>query len=503
MDQPLLEFRQLSKSFFGTRALRDVSLTLPAGCVLGLVGENGAGKSTLMHILSGTLQPDHGEMRLTGHRFAPRNPREAAEAGVAMVHQELNLFANLSIAENLFLTDLPRWRWPLGWIRRRELHRRATELLRRVELDVDPGTPVELLAPGQRQLVEIAKALRFRARVVVFDEPTTSLSQSESERLFRIISGLRDDGVSVIYISHNLGDVQRLSNQVAVLRDGAVQAVGPQAEFTSERMISLMIGRTLDTLYPVRCARPSTEAALEVRGLSQCGVVDNISFVLHRHEVLGLAGLMGSGRTELARMLFGLDSFERGEILVHGRPLVRPRPRRSIARGMAFLTEDRGREGLLREASIEDNLPLVALDRFASRLGLMRSRAIQHAVRELLIKLSVECRNPRQVVRTLSGGNQQKIVLGKWLLGDANVLILDEPTRGVDIGSRYEIYQQINSLVDQGVAVLLISSELEELVGLCDRILVMSDGVLRADVLRGDFDRHAMLRTALGEERLR
>jgi ribose transport system ATP-binding protein len=508
MERPILEFRGVSKSFFGTHALRSVSLSLPAGHVLGLVGENGAGKSTLMNVLGGMLQADSGEMLLDGKPLAPRDPRQSAAAGIAMVHQELNLFANLSIAENLFLTDMPQLRSPPGWIRWGELHRRTRELLQAVQLSLDPATPVESLTPGERQLVEIAKALRSRARIVVFDEPTTSLTKPEAERLFKIMAGLRRDGVSIIYISHNLGDVLRLCDWIAVLRDGEVQAVGPKEEFTTERMIALMIGRNLETLFPAREPRPAgadtAERMLEVRGVSQDGVVEDISFTLHRGEVLGISGLMGSGRTELARILFGLDSFQRGEILVRGRPLGRPSPRRCIRRGMALLTEDRAAEGLLREASVEENLALVALDHFGSRrLGLIRSRKVRETAGEMVDRLGIECRGLRQPVKTLSGGNQQKVVLGKWLLSGADVLILDEPTRGVDVGARHEIYQQINRLVGQGAAVVLISSEIEELVGLCDRILVMADGELQADVQRKDFDRSAMLRSALGEERLR
>jgi ribose transport system ATP-binding protein len=508
MQRPILEFRGVSKSFFGTHALRNVNLSLPAGHVLGLVGENGAGKSTLMNVLGGVLQADGGEMLLEGKPLAPRDPRQAAAAGIAMVHQELNLFANLSIAENLFLTDMPQFRSPPGWIRWGELYRRTRQLLEAVQLPLDPATPVESLTPGERQLVEIVKALRSRARIVVFDEPTTSLSKPEAERLFKIIGGLRRDGVSIIYISHNLGDVLRLCDRIAVLRDGEVQAVGPKAEFTTDRMIALMIGRNLETLFPARQPRPagaeSAEKVLEVRGVSQDGVVEDVSFTLRRGEVLGISGLMGSGRTELARILFGLDSFQQGEILVHGRPLGRLSPRRCIGQRMALLTEDRAAEGLLREASVAENLALVSLDRLGSqRLGLIRASIIRQTAGEMVDRLGIECRNLQQPVKTLSGGNQQKVVLGKWLLSRAEVLILDEPTRGVDVGARHEIYQQINRLVGQGAGVVLISSELEELVGLCDRILVMTDGRLQADVDRQDFDRSAMLRSALGEERLR
>lgn len=501
MGGPLLEFRGVDKSFFGAKVLRAVRFALPAGHVLGLVGENGAGKSTLMNILGGILPADSGQILLDGAVYAPKSPGDAVEAGIALVHQELNLFANLSIAENLFLTRFPTR--STGWIDRGELRSRSAELLRLVGLPVDPGTPVERLSPGQRQLVEIAKALRDRPRILVLDEPTTSLTQPEAEHLFEIIARLRSEGVGVIYISHSLGDVLRLCDSIVVLRDGEVQGVGPKDQFTAARMISLMVGRSLDRLFPARSSTPSTEKLLEVRGLSQPGLVENVTFDLHRGEVLGISGLMGSGRTEMARMLFGLDPFARGRILVRGEPLSRPSPRACIGRGMAFLTEDRRGEGLLMEAGVEQNIALVSMPRFTvPGLGLLRRRQLASTAAEMVASLAIDCRSLRQPVKTLSGGNQQKVVLAKWLLDRAEILILDEPTRGVDVGAKHEIYHQINRLVAQGAGVLMISSELEELVGLCDRILVMARGEIQSIVERDQFDRHEMLRTALGENRL-
>jgi ribose transport system ATP-binding protein len=364
---------------------------------------------------------------------------------------------------------------------------------------------VGTLSPGQRQLVEIAKALRGRPRIVVFDEPTTSLSKPEADRLFRIIGRLHAEGVLVIYISHNLGDVLRLCDEIVVLRDGEVQAVRPREEFTIEQMIALMVGRSFQARFPRRDCLPSRETVLEVRNLSQPGVVENVSFSLHHGELLGISGLMGSGRTELARILFGLDPVQQGQILVRGTPLERPSPRKCIRRGMAFLTEDRRGEGLLMEAGVEDNLALVSLAEFASGpLGLIRRRQMRERTSRMASSLAIECRSiSGQPAKTLSGGNQQKVVLGKWLLGQAEVFILDEPTRGVDVGAKHEIYRQINDLASRGAGVLLISSELEELLGLCDRILVMTYGEIQSVVERADFDRHKMLRSALGEERLR
>jgi ribose transport system ATP-binding protein len=380
----------------------------------------------------------------------------------------------------------------------------AGNLLEPVGLSLNPDTPVEMLSPGERQLVEIAKALRGSPGILIFDEPTTSLTRPEAERLFELIGRLRGEGVSIIFISHNLGDVLRLCDDIVVLRDGEVQASGPRGEFTIPKMISLMVGRSLETLYPEREFRPPGNAVLEVREVSQPGVVEGVSLELHSGELLGVSGLMGSGRTELARILFGLDPFERGEILVHGKP-IRPSPGQCIGRGMAYLTEDRRGEGLLMEAAVEENIALASLPELATPgLGLIRRSRMLDRIRQLVASLSIECRSVReQAVRTLSGGNQQKVVLARWLLSGADVLILDEPTRGVDVAARYEIYLQMGELASRGAGVLWISSELEELVGLCDRILVMSRGEVQSVLKRGDFDRSEMLRSALGEERLK
>lgn len=504
MTLPVLEFRNIEKRFFGTRVLKDVSFPLGPGRVLGLVGENGAGKSTLINILGGILSADGGEMRLAGETFAPRIPEESTKAGISLVHQELNLFGNLSIAENMFLTDFPvRRLGGVSWVRSRQLRQQAAELLQSVRVDLEPSTPINMLSPGERQLVEIAKALRASPKIIVFDEPTTSLSQPEAERLFDTIGRLRDEGVSIIYISHTLADVLRLCDDIVVLRDGEVQAIRPRTDFTTDELIALMVGRKLEALYPERRYESAQEKVLEVKGLSQRGVVHDISFSLHRGELLGISGLMGAGRTELARILFGLDPFASGEIHVRGVLLKCPSPGRCIQRGVALLTEDRRAEGLLLDANIEDNIALASLDDLSSGwLGMIRRRALLERAGRLTRSLAIECQSlQRQAVRTLSGGNQQKVVLAKWLSSQADILILDEPTRGVDVGAKHEIYVQICDLVSKGASVLMISSELEELVGLCDRVLVMANGEIQSTVTREEFDRDEMLRAALGEKR--
>jgi ABC-type sugar transport system ATPase subunit len=495
---PLLECRGIEKSFFGVRVLKGVGFALGAGETLGIVGENGAGKSTLMNVLGGVLRPDRGEMGLGGRSWAPRSPAEATAGGVAFVHQELNLFPNLTVAENVFLHALPRRRG-LPLVDRARLEERTRALLAEVDLDVSPRSPLGALGPGPRQLVEIAKALAVEARVVIFDEPTTSLSAPEVDRLFALLARLRARGRGLLYISHALKDVLRLSDRVVVLRDGEVVGEGPRAGFDEGRLVSLMVGRTIEAVFPVRTTAPHGESALEARGLTRRGAFRDVSFTVRRGEVLGLGGLMGAGRTEVVRALFGLETLEGGEIRVLGRALDRPSPRAAIARGMALVTEDRRGDGLLADATVAENLALVSLPSFAPHFGRIERDRLDPALAETARGVRLE--RPEALdrsVRTLSGGNQQKVVLGKWLLARPTVLVLDEPTRGVDVGAKTEIYRLIVDRAAQGAAVVLVSSEIEELVGLCDRILVLRHGKLAGAFDRSAFDRQRILRVALG-----
>jgi len=500
----LLSFHSVEKSFFGVNVLRQVSFGVGVGKIVGLVGENGAGKSTLMNILGGNLQPDRGTMQFQGAPYAPRNPRHAHEAGIGFVHQELNLFPNLSIAENLFLTDFPV-AGPV--IRRAGLHARTAGLLARVGLALPPATLVGDLSTSERQLVEIAHALSFDARLIILDEPTTSLSAREAARLFALVRQLRAEGRSIIYISHALGDVLNLCDQILVLRDGEVAGAGAVSEFDLNRLVTLMVGRELKQLFPERRPRPclaedQQPPVLEIRHLNQPHVVRDISLALHRGEILGLSGLMGAGRSELARIIFGLDPFLSGEILLHGTALARHRPRSRLQGGMAFLTESRREDGLCLEASVAENMSLVTLPCHArSPLRLIDFSSLRAALGRMRAAVRLQPRlSNDQPVRTLSGGNQQKVVFAKWLLASPEVLILDEPTRGIDIGARGEIYQLIRDRADAGCGVLIISSEIEEFVGLCDRFLVMNRGRVAVELSRAEFDRERILRAALPDE---
>jgi ribose transport system ATP-binding protein len=500
MSEPILQFQGIAKAFFGVPVLEGIDLQVEPGTTLGLVGENGAGKSTLMNILGGVVPPTAGHMLLDGQPYAPADPGDADAAGIAFIHQELNLFTNLSVAENFFISDFPTiGRTP--FLDRRAFSDRAREYLKAVDLDIAPDMRVERLTPGERQLVEVAKALAADARILIFDEPTTSLTARETQRLFELIGRLHADGRTIIYISHILGHVMQLSDAIAVLRDGTLVAHGPREEFTIDRMISSMVGHHIERLYPERTSAPSEELTLEVRNLTKAGISHRIDLRLHKGEVLGVFGLMGSGRSELAQIIFGLEDFDEGEVVIDGVVASRLSPMRNIREGMAFVTEDRREEGLMMEASVADNLSLAALPEFTSRVvKRVRSNSLSTAVRETVDILSIKVNDAfRNEAKGLSGGNQQKVVLGKWLMTEPSILIIDEPTRGVDVGAKREIYEIIDRIAAKGTAVLFISSEIEELVGMCDRIIVMSQGEVLRSFDRGSFDQEAILRTAFRE----
>jgi ribose transport system ATP-binding protein len=502
MSEMALEARGISKAFFGVPALRDVSLKLLTGHVLGLIGQNGAGKSTLMNIIGGVVQPDSGSILLDGQAYTPHNPAEANQRGIAFIHQELNLFTNLSIAENIFISDFPKRRiGPLAVIDRKAVRQRTSSLLAQVDLKLTPETLVEQLSPGERQLVEIARALHIDASIIIFDEPTTSLTARETQKLFEIINRLREAGKSIIYISHILADVVMLADDIVILRDGEMVGAGTKDQFGISRMISLMVGRSIDQLYPPRTTSPSKQPVLETKQLSERGIVKAIDLTLYTGEVLGLFGLMGSGRTELARILFGMDNFESGEITIQGARVNRLSPRGSIHHHMAFVTENRREEGLLMNSAISENIALVSLPHLAATpLQLIEDSRLLTVAHQMATALQIKSGAiDRLTAKSLSGGNQQKVVIAKWLLSKPNIFIMDEPTRGVDVGAKFEIYTLINNIAAQGGSILFISSELEELVAMCDRIVVMSQGEIVGEFARDAFDKEHILRAAFRE----
>lgn len=498
MAKKILEFRSISKSFFGIHALRDVSLDMEPGTILGLVGENGAGKTTLMNVLGGVLPADAGEMLVDGNPYRPGGPADAIESGVGFIHQELNLFTNLTVSENIFVGSFPRVKALPVFIDKRRMAERAQPYLDSIALEVSPNTRVETLSPGERQLVEIVKALAADARIIIFDEPTTSLTAKETRRLFEIIRKLKADGKSIIYISHILDDVVALVDDVAILRDGNLVARGPIADFPIRTMISMMVGRDIENLYPDKLSEPEPDVVLSLQGVGQPGIVRDISFKAHRGEVLGIFGLMGSGRSELARIVFGIDAWKSGEMNFKGKPLTSRNPAERIERGMAFVTENRREEGLLMDSTIAENIGLVSLSDYVTRLvRFVRTSDLYSAAGTIKERLRIKSGDiATSAAKSLSGGNQQKVVIAKWLMSNPDLLILDEPTRGIDVGAKYEVYSIVNHLAGEGTSILMISSELEELEALCDRMLVMSRGEITGEFARADFDKESILAAA-------
>lgn len=491
----LLQASGITKRFPGVLALDDVELDLKPGEVLAVVGENGAGKSTLMRILAGEHSPDRGRLLLEGRPFRPRSVAEALEHGVALIHQELALAENLDVGSNVLLGREPR---AFGFLRRREAGVRAAAALERVGLDVPPSAPVAGMGMGRRQLIEIAKALSARARVLIMDEPTSSLTLAEAETLFEVVDQLRRSGTGIIYISHRLGEVERIADRVVVLRDGRNAGSLVGSDITHDAMVRLMVGRDVSRLHE-RVPEPPGATALELHGVRTAAHPDRpVELVVRRGEVVGLAGLVGAGRTELLRAVFGVDDRLGGRIEVDGRPVAVDRPGDAMAAGIAFVPEDRKADGLLLEDSIRTNTVLAGLRRFG-RLGTLTSTRREESIaRRSMQALGIAAPGTAVPAGGLSGGNQQKVVLGRWLALEPGILLLDEPTRGVDVGAKAEIYRIMDRSVRNGCSILFASSEMEELTSLADRILVMHEGRIAGELARGQFDEERIMHLATG-----
>jgi ribose transport system ATP-binding protein len=474
MTSPALEMRAISKTFGPTRALKGVDLAVEAGSVHALLGENGAGKSTLMKILSGAYRPDSGVIRLEGREVDLRSPHAAREAGIAMIYQELNLAPHLSVEDNIMLG---RESAGFGWVRRSAQKPRVREALARLgHPDLSPDRIVGELSVGMQQLVEIARALVFDARVIVFDEPTSSLTQADTARLFDVIRRLKGEGRAVIYISHFLEEIRQICDAYTVLRDGELAGTGRLAAATDAEIATLMIGRSLDELFPVVPHTPGAPL-VTVTGLSGQRLPRRAGLELRRGEILGLAGLVGSGRTEFLRCLYGLDSVRAGEVRVGGE-LLSGGPASRMARGLGLVSEDRKGEGLAQVQSVADNLTASRLSPY-TRWGWLRRSARDRAVRDWMMRLSIKARRPAQLVSELSGGNQQKIAIARVLHQAADIILLDEPTRGIDVGTKSEIYRLMGEAAADGKSVLFVSSYFRELLAVCDRIAVMVRGEIR------------------------
>ncbi|MBN1341998.1 MAG: sugar ABC transporter ATP-binding protein [Phycisphaerae bacterium] len=494
-----LQIEGLSKRFGVVHALQDVDLTIRSGEVHALVGENGAGKSTLINILAGTLQPDQGRITLAGKPVRFRNAHEALTAGVAAVFQELSLVGTLSVAENIFAN-----RQPVNWfnfIRADELRRRASQALRAFDVDIDPDLLVARLSIAERQVVEIVKAASVRPCVMLLDEPTSSLTQRETQRLFALVRALRQQGVAIVYISHHLPEVLDLADRVTVLRDGRHVATKDAAEVTENDLVTLMVGRELKDIYGRRVnVRPDALPRLRVRGLSRPGAFEAIDLEIRPCEIVGMAGLVGAGRTEVGRALFGLEPAAAGRIEIDGQHAAPKTPAQAMRAGIAYVSEDRKEQGLYLRHTIRDNLVAPRLERFAGPWGWMRDAWVDQYARRMRDRFGIVTPDVHQTVERLSGGNQQKVLLASWIGTEPKVLIADEPTRGVDVGARSEIYAHLRKLAANGAGVLLISSDLQEILGMSDRILVMRAGRIAARFTHEQATEQGIIAAALGAD---
>ena len=487
--RPVLELRDVTKSFGGTVAVRDVSVALRAGEVLALLGENGAGKSTCVKLLAGVIRPDAGQVVLDGRPVEFFAPQDAQRHGIAVMHQHPGLFPDLSVAENLFIGHARTGRF--GTLDRARMREEAIRLLETVGLDCRPEAPLLGLRSSEQQLVEIARALSIEARVLIMDEPTAALSQREVDRLFAVVDALRHKGVAMMFVGHRMEEIYRVADRVTVLRDGRLIATAPTAEMPRSRAVGLMVGRPLSDLYPERTAEAG-ETVLEVQGLGRAGVFTDVSFTVRAGEILGFAGLVGSGRTEIARVLFGVDRPSSGSIRLHGSEVGFATPGDAMAAGIAYISEDRIGQSLVMDFGILTNASLPVIDQ-ATVAGLVRPRRELGLVQEHLDRLRLRFRSYGQPVKTLSGGNQQKVVLAKWLATKPRLLILDEPTQGIDVQTKAEVHAVIADLARQGMAIILISSELPELIGMCDRLIVLREGHVTAELPGTDATQEGLL----------
>jgi ABC-type sugar transport system ATPase subunit len=484
----IVEMRGISKRFPGVQALEGASLSLRRGEVHAIVGENGAGKSTLMKVLAGVYRPDSGEVLLRGQAVSFHGPSEAIHAGISTIHQELNLIPNITVAENIMLTREPvRWRL----LDERALNDGVAQSLRDLEIDLEPRAIVEDLTMAKRQMVEIARAVMLEADVVIMDEPTSSITERETEVLFALIARLKSKGVAILYISHRMEEIFSLADRVTVLRDGQLVATKDIAEVTPGHLISMMVGRELTNLYPEKRGTIG-DVLLDVRDLQLKGSNHKVSFTLHAGEILGFAGLVGAGRTEIMRAIFGADPMVGGEVLLEGSPVRATSPNAAIRRGIAFVTEDRKLQGLVLGMSVRENASMVTLPGM-TRSGFIDAAAEMRLARTSISRFGIRTPGTEQEVVNLSGGNQQKVVLAKWLAVTPKLLILDEPTRGIDVAAKAEIHALIAALAAEGLGILLISSELPEVLGMSDRVLVMREGQIVGEFARAEATQEAIM----------
>jgi ribose transport system ATP-binding protein len=495
----LIEVENVSKTFPGVRALSDVRFELAPGEVHALMGENGAGKSTLMKILAGVYTKDSGRILYNGHEVAFANPREAQAAGIGIIHQELQLMNHLTVAQNIFIGREPKRAFGL-LLDEDKLNREAAALLTHLNLTIDPRTVVGNLTVAKQQMVEIAKAFSHHSRVLIMDEPTAALNNAEIAELFKMIRDFKGRGVGIIYISHKVDELKQISDRVTVLRDGEYVGTVPTEATSVDTIISMMVGRTLKDISRDSTRTPREEIALEVKGLNCGALVNNVSFSLRRGEILGFAGLMGAGRTEVARAVFGADRAQSGEIWVRGKKVSVHTPKDAVAVGVGYLSEDRKRFGLAIGMDVASNVAMANLARYLSFHFFLRERAIFAQAAKFVRLLGIRTPSLTQEVRLLSGGNQQKVIVAKWLCRDCDILFFDEPTRGIDVGAKAEIHKLLRELADQGKAIVMISSELPEILRKSDRIVVMCEGRITGELMPKEATQERIMQLATQRE---
>jgi ribose transport system ATP-binding protein len=471
---------KVTKRFPGVLALDNISFALKKGEAHAVCGENGAGKSTLMKVMSGLYQPDEGAIYYKQQQRRFKSSVEAEAAGIAIIHQELNLVPHLNVAENIFLAREPLKGW---FVDKKRMLADATQLLARLNIDIDPAALVKSLSVAQQQMVEIAKALSLNAEVLIMDEPTSSLTESETRQLFDIINELKRDGVAIVYISHRLDELQHIIDRVTVMRDGKYVSTDNFADITIDDIVTKMVGRTLEEKFPERQSSPTDHVLMRVEGLRREGVFGPVSFALHRGEILGFAGLMGAGRTEVARALFGADVMTEGVITIGDKTVTISSPIDAISHGLAYLSEDRKSQGLAISMTVATNMTLTNMEAVSNKYGFIRFDEEEQVAQKYIAAMGIKTPTSKQIVKNLSGGNQQKIVIGKWLFRESRIIIFDEPTRGIDVGAKFAIYQLIDKLASEGIGVILITSELPEILGMTDRVAVFHEGKI-ANILQ-------------------
>jgi ribose transport system ATP-binding protein len=495
MAEPLVIMEGIDKSFPGVHALDNCRFELLPGEVHALLGENGAGKSTMMKVLAGIYPKDAGRILINGREVEIHNPHAAQVLGISMIHQELNLMPHLTVAQNIFIGREPRWGMNM-LLDDNALNRATAELLEMLHLQLDPRTKVANLTVAKQQMVEIAKALSYNSQVLIMDEPTAALTEAEIAELFTIIRRLRSQGVGIVHISHRLEEIKQISDRVTVMRDGHYIGTHQTADVTIDEIIRMMVGRTIYEAAPELPEQPATDVALEVRNLNRGQTLRDINFTLKRGEILGFAGLMGAGRTEVARAVFGADPIDSGEIYIHGRRVAIHSPRAAVRHGIGYLSEDRKRYGLALGLDVETNTVLAAFEKFLNRLGWVNQASTRVNAQAHVDQLAIKTPSLQQRVKNLSGGNQQKVVIGKWLTADTEILIFDEPTRGIDVGAKSEIYKLLNELARQGKAIIMISSELPEILRMSHRIIVMCEGRITGELSSAEATQEAIMRLA-------